>query len=342
MKIAVDAHGGDNAPSAVIEGSVLAAKDIPADIVLVGCPDVIEAELAKYDTSSLAGSISIEPSTQIIENEDSPVKAVRSKPDSSMVRAIDMVKDGRAGAVLSAGNTGALMTGALLHLGRIKGIERPAIVAMMPRVSTVGGFYMLLDAGANSECRSSNLVSFAHMGSIYMSAAFGIDSPRVGLINIGAEETKGTSVLKETFQILKSDGSVNFIGNVEARDIPSCECDILVCDGFTGNVVLKLQEGLAMSMLRLIKSKIYESSMSKLGGLLIKSKFADLKKLTDYSTYGAAPILGVKGLVFKMHGSSDSGAVRNAIAKAVKVSERDVVGEITASMEKINEQPAEA
>ncbi len=336
MRIAVDAHGGDNAPLAVIKGSVMAASEMPVDITLVGIPSVIEETLASCDTSALRGSITIEEASQIIENEDSPVIAVRRKPDSSMVKAIDMVKAGRADAVLSAGNTGALMTGALLHLGRIKGLERPAIVAMMPRVSTKRGFYMLLDAGANSECKSSNLVSFAHMGSIYMRTAFAVEDPRVGLINIGAEETKGTPVIKETYQRLKEDGNVNFIGNVEARDIPSCDCDVLVCDGFTGNVVLKLQEGLASSMLHLIKEKILESSVSKVGGLLIKSKMSELKTLTDYSTYGAAPILGVRGLVFKMHGSSDSGAVCSAIAKAVTVAEGDVIGEITSAMEKIN------
>lgn len=339
MIIAVDAMGGDNAPLEIVKGCVKSLDQIKANIVFVGKEDAINEVLAtcgEYDKDR----ISIVHTDVVIENEDSPVKAVRSKKDSSLVMAIDMVKNGQADAALSAGNTGALMTAALLHLGRIKGIDRPAIVSPYPLLGKAGKFSLLVDAGANAECKAENLLGFAYMGSIYMHNAFNIESPKVGLVNIGAEETKGTTMLKETHKLLK-ESTLNFIGNVEGRDIPRTDADVLVCDGFTGNIVLKLTEGVAWSALKTVKAKITEDITSKLGTLLIKGKLKEIVKMFDYSSYGGAPILGVKGLVFKVHGSSSDIAVCNALVKAAEVCERDVVAEIEAAMVKYSESGAE-
>ena len=340
MKIAVDAMGGDNAPGAIIEGCVSALSEMDAEILLVGKEPVVRAELEKYKGMYDEDRIQIVHAEEVIENEDSPVKAVRTKKDSSLVMAVDMVKDGTANAMMSAGNTGALMTAALLRLGRIKGIERPAIVSAFPKLGKKGEFVLLADTGANAECTAKNLLSFAYMGSIYRHHAFGTEDPKIGLINIGAEETKGTPMLKEAYQMLKA-SDLNFIGNVEGREIPRTEADVLVCDGFTGNIVLKLTEGTAWNVFKAIKEKITEGVKAKMGALLLKKKLYSLKEEFDYSSYGGAPILGVKGMVFKMHGSSSAVAVQNAIVKAATVCKRDVIGEIESSMERYRENVSE-
>lgn len=332
MRIAIDAMGGDNAPGEIVKGCVQALACTKADIILVGDRQRIGEELERCGVSGDAARISVVHAQEVIENEESPVKAVRSKPDSSMVRAVELVRSGEADAMLSAGNTGALMAAGLLRLGRIKGIERPAIVSIYPLIGKEKGFSLLVDAGANAECKPSNLLGFAHMGSIYMKSAFGLASPAVGLINIGSEETKGTAQLKETYQLLKQSG-LNFTGNVEGRDIPSGAADVLVCDGFTGNVVLKLTEGLAWTILKAIKKRFTEDVMAKLGAAILSGKIRDLKKEFDYSTYGGAPILGIRGLVFKMHGSSSADAVRNSVIKAADVAARDLIGQIQLAME---------
>ncbi|MBQ4004811.1 MAG: phosphate acyltransferase PlsX [Firmicutes bacterium] len=340
MKIAVDAMGGDNAPGAIIEGCVNALSEMDAEILLVGKEPVVRAELEKYKGMYDEDRIQIVHAEKVIENEDSPVKAVRTKKDSSLVMAVDMVKDGTANAMMSAGNTGALMTAALLRLGRIKGIERPAIVSAFPKLGKKGEFVLLADTGANAECTAKNLLSFAYMGSIYRHHAFGTEDPKIGLINIGAEETKGTPMLKEAYQMLKA-SDLNFIGNVEGREIPRTEADVLVCDGFTGNIVLKLTEGTAWNVFKAVKEKITEGVKAKMGALLLKKKLYSLKEEFDYSSYGGAPILGVKGMVFKMHGSSSAVAVQNAIVKAATVCKRDVIGEIESSMERYRENVSE-
>ena len=331
MKIAVDAMGGDNAPQAIIEGCIAALGEMDADIVLVGKEDVFRAELEKYKGMYDEDRLEIAHAEEVIENEDSPVKAVRTKKNSSLVMAVDMVKEGRANAMMSAGNTGALMAAALLRLGRIKGIERPAIVSAFPKLGKKGEFVLLADTGANAECTAHNLLSFAYMGSIYRHHAFGTESPAIGLVNIGAEETKGTPMLKEAYQMLKM-SDLNFIGNVEGREIPRTDADVLVCDGFTGNIVLKLTEGVAWNVFKMVKEKITEDITAKLGALILKKKLYSLKEEFDYSSYGGAPILGVKGMVFKMHGSSSAIAVQNAIVKAAAVCKRDVIGEIEQKM----------
>lgn len=331
MRIAIDAMGGDHAPSEIVKGCVQACRDIDAHIILVGDAERVNAELKKYTNQYDVSKISVLHAAEVIENTDSPVRAVRTKLDSSLVRTVDMIKNKEADTALSAGNTGALMAAGLLRLGRIKGVERPAIVSIYPLIGQSKGFSLLVDAGANAECKPSNLLGFAYMGSIYMKNAFGYEAPTVGLINIGEEETKGTTQLKETYQLLKDSG-LNFIGNVEGRDIPGGKADVLVCDGFTGNIVLKLTEGMAWTILKAIKNKFTQDVMAKLGAAILANKIKDLKKEFDYSTYGGAPILGIKGLVFKMHGSSSADAVRNSILKAALVAEGDVVGQIESAM----------
>ncbi|MDD2294454.1 MAG: phosphate acyltransferase PlsX [Eubacteriales bacterium] len=332
MRIAIDAMGGDHAPQEIVRGCLQASGHTEAELILVGDHQRITDELTQSGISYDPARIRIMHAQEVIENTDSPVRAVRGKPDSSMVRAIELVKSGEADAVLSAGNTGALMAAGLLRLGRIKGVERPAIVSIYPLIGQEKAFSLLVDAGANAECKASNLLGFAHMGSIYMKSAFGVESPTVGLINIGAEETKGTAQLKDTYQLLKTSG-LNFIGNVEGRDIPGGAADVLVCDGFTGNVILKLTEGLAWTILKTIKRRFTEDVMAKLGAAILSGKLRDLKKEFDYSTYGGAPILGIRGLVFKMHGSSTADAVRNSVIKAALVASGDLTGQIRQAME---------
>ena len=332
MRIAVDAMGGDFAPAEIVKGCVKACDRTDAEIVLVGREEAIRAEFEKLEFAPEGSNISILDAREVIRSDESPVRAVRHKRDSSMVKCINMVRDGQADAMLSAGNTGALMSAALLYLGRIEGIERPAIVSAYPLLGRKGRFALLVDAGANAECKPSNLLGFAYMGSIYMSSAFGVENPKVGLINIGTERNKGTALLKDSFMLLEN-SAVNFIGNIEARDIPKTQADVLVCDGYTGNIVLKLTEGVAWNILKLIKEKMTENLSAKFAALPFAAKLKSLKKDFDYSTYGGAPILGVKGLVFKMHGSSSSKAACNAVIRAAEVSSQDLVAAIESAME---------
>ncbi|NMA93631.1 MAG: phosphate acyltransferase PlsX, partial [Clostridiales bacterium] len=287
MRIAVDAMGGDFAPAEIVKGCVEALDRADAEIVLVGREEAIRAEFEKLKFKP-DGNIIILDAREVIDSDESPVRAVRHKRDSSIVKCINMVRDGQADAMLSAGNTGALMSAALLYLGRIEGIERPAIVSAYPLLGRKGRFALLVDSGANAECKPSNLLGFAYMGSIYMSSAFGVKNPKVGLINIGTERNKGTALLKDSFMLLEN-SAVNFIGNIEARDIPKTEADVLVCDGYTGNIVLKLTEGVAWNILKLIKEKMTESLTSKFAALPFAAKLKSLKKDFDYSTYGGAP-----------------------------------------------------
>ncbi|MBQ5436792.1 MAG: phosphate acyltransferase PlsX [Firmicutes bacterium] len=314
MRIAVDAMGGDNAPFEIVKGCVQACERVDDQIILVGKEALVKAELEKYEGLYEPGHITVVNADDVIHGDDSPVQAVRRKPGSSMVVAVDMVRNGEADAILSAGNTGALMVAGLMHLGRIPGVERPAIVSPLPNIGG-SGFSIIVDAGANAECKATNLLGFARMGSIYMKDAFGREEPTVGLINIGTEETKGTEMLKEAHKLLKDSG-LNFVGNVEARDISSGAADVLVCDGFTGNIVLKLAEGVAWDIMKTIKQTITEDTVSKVAGLLLKKKLGGLKNKLDYPVYGGAPILGLKGAVFKMHGSSTASAVENAVVRA--------------------------
>ena len=333
MRIILDGMGGDNAPGEIVKGAVEASKLIEDEIVIVGDGDKIEFQLKKYKYSD--EKISVKHASEVIENDDAPVRAVRRKKDSSMVVGLNMVKSGDGDLFISAGNTGALMAGALFNLGRIQGIDRPAIASIYPILGTKKPS-LLVDAGANSECKPSNLLEFAMMGSIYMEKVLGRENPKIGLVNLGVEETKGSTLTKAAFGLLEK-SHLNFSGNIEAREVPLGGADVVVCDGFVGNVILKLTEGLAINIVNLLKKKFTENARAKMGAVLLSKKLRSLKEEFDYTEYGGAPILGVKGPVVKMHGSSNANAVKNSILKAIPFAEENVVGIISESVFEIEE-----
>lgn len=332
MRIILDGMGGDNAPLEIVKGAVEASSKIDHQIVIVGREDEINAELAKYNYDE--SKIQVVHASEVIENEDSPVKAIRRKTDSSMVKGLTMLKDGEGDLFISAGNTGAYMAGSLFILGRIPGIDRPAISSIYP---IAGGALpsIIVDAGANSECRPSNLLEFAIMGSLYMEKVMDRKNARVGLVNLGVEENKGTTVTKAAHKLLK-EADLNFIGNVEARDVPKGACDVIVCDGFTGNIILKLTEGFAWNLLKTMKKKFTDGLSARMGAVLLAGKVKEIKDEFDYSEYGGAPILGVNGHVIKIHGSSGATAVKNAIIKGIPYAQENVVGRITSAMEGVD------
>lgn len=332
MKIILDGMGGDHAPLETVKGAVEAAKQIQDQIYIVGKQDLIEAELKKYSYNS--EQIKVVHAEEVITNEDSPVKAIKRKKDSSMVKGITMVKDGEGDLFVSAGNTGALVVAGRMILGRIEGIDRPALTSIYPILGDKA--CLLVDAGASSESKAQNLLEYATMGSIYVEKVFGRTNPTVGLVNLGVEASKGTSVTKKAYGLL-SQAPVNFIGNVEGRDIPSGACDVIVCDGFVGNVILKLTEGMALSMLKLLKKKFLDGMKAKLGAFLLKDKMNELKDEFDYSEYGGAPILGVCGPIVKMHGSSNANAVKNTIIKGIPYAEENVVDTIRTAILELEE-----
>lgn len=332
MKIILDGMGGDNAPASVVEGAVLALKEMPHEIVFVGQEEKIYEELKKYKYDE--SRVSVIDAREIITNDEAPVRAVRSKKDSSIVKGINMVKNGEGDIFISAGSTGALLSGGLFLLGRIQGIDRPALASIYPIIG--GKASLLVDAGANSECKPNNLLEFGIMGNIYMEKVIGRENPKVGLVNIGTEAKKGNTLTKAAYDLLEQ-SDMNFIGNVEARDVPKGACDVIVTDGFTGNVILKLTEGLAWNILQVIKKKFTEGVKAKLGAALLIDKLAGLKQEFDYSEYGGAPILGVKGPIVKMHGSSNANAVKNTILKGIPYVEENVVGTIQNSVLEIEE-----
>ena len=332
MIIILDGMGGDNAPLEIVKGAVEASSQIDHQIIITGIEDEINAELAKYNYDE--SKIQVVHTSEVIENEDSPVKAIRRKTDSSMVKGLTMLKEGEGDLFISAGNTGAYMAGSLLILGRIPGIDRPAIASIYP---IAGGALpsIIVDAGANSECRPSNLLEFAIMGSLYMEKVMGRKNASVGLVNLGIEENKGTTVTKAAHKLLK-EADLNFIGNVEARDVPKGACDVIVCDGFTGNIILKLTEGFAWNLLKTMKNKFTSGISAKMGAVLLAGKVREIKDEFDYSEYGGAPILGVNGHILKIHGSSGATAVKNAIIKGIPYAQENVVGRISSAMEGID------
>ena len=278
MKIILDGMGGDNAPASVVEGAVLASKEMEHEIVLIGQQELIEKELKKYKYDEK--KISIVDAREVITNDEAPVRAVRSKKDSSIVKGINMVKSGEGDIFISAGSTGALLSGGLFILGRIQGIDRPALASVYPIIG--GRASLLVDAGANSECKPNNLLEFGIMGNIYMEKVIGRENPKVGLVNIGSESKKGSTLTKAAYELLEQ-SDMNFIGNVEARDVPKGACDVIVTDGFTGNVILKLTEGLAWNILQVIKKKFTEGVKAKLGAALLIDKLGS-RNLTTLPT----------------------------------------------------------
>lgn len=310
MKIGFDGMGGDHGPKETVKGAVDALSLISSNIVIFGDAVKINNELSKYKYD--VSKIEVVHTTEVIENDDKPVKAIKSKDDSSMVVGLKALRKGEIDAFVSAGNTGALLAGGLLKVGRIKGISRPALCTIYP---TMVGASVLVDAGANAECKSRNLIEFAYMGSMYAEKVIGIKNPKVALVNIGAEETKGTPLYIETHQML-TETDLNFVGNVEGRDVPSGNVDVIVADGFTGNIILKLTEGVALQLVAGLKTQIMKNTIGKIGGLILKNNLKDFKKMLDYTEYGGAPLLGLNGLVVKAHGSSNAKAFMNAIKYA--------------------------
>ncbi len=323
MKIAIDGFGGDYAPEQIVDGVLEAASMYHTELILTG------------DEQRLGPLVEGRPGSEYIEivhapeqigMDESPVEAVRRKPDSSLVVAARLVKEGKAVGMISAGSTGAAMTASLLTIGRIKGIERPAIASLMP---TLKGVCLLVDVGATVDCRPSHLRQFAAMGAIYSERALGVKNPRVALLNVGEESSKGSDAAQKAHQELQNSSSLNFVGNIEGRDIPKGDVDVVVCDGFVGNVVLKFAEGLASALFGMLREEFTRSIPAKLGALLLKPGLRAIKKRMDYTEYGGAPLLGVRGISVIAHGSSNAKAIRNAIRVAREAAENDLVAAIS-------------
>lgn len=326
MKIIVDAMGGDKGPVEMIKGTIDAVNEYGVNVILVGKEDIIENELKKYDYSK--DKVEILGANDIITNEDDPAMAIRRKKDSSMVVGCKALADGIGDGFISAGSTGALLASGIFIVKRIDGIDRAAISVIYP---TLNGFSLLLDAGANVDCRPEYLYQFALMGSVYMEKVMGVQSPTVGLINIGVEEGKGNLLSKDTYELLKK-SKLNFKGNIEARDLPSGTVDIIVSDGFVGNVILKLTEGMAISIFSTLKEEFIKNSRTKIGASLLKPELKNIKAKMDYREQGGAPLLGTRRPMVKAHGSSDAFAMKNAINQLRKFIEKDVIKIIEENM----------
>lgn len=324
VRVVVDAMGGDNAPGEIVKGAVQAVqaeKDIK--VFLVGRQDAVNAELAKYTYDK--EKIEVVHAEEVIEMAEPPVNAIRKKKQSSLVIGMNMIKHQEADAIVTAGSTGAILVGGQVLVGRIKGIERPPLAPLVP---TEKGVSLLIDCGANVDARPSHLVQFAQIGSIYMENIVGIKNPRVAILNIGAEEEKGNQLVKETFPLLKECPGINFIGSIEAREIPHGGADVIVCEAFAGNIVLKLYEGVAATLLSKVKEGLMSSLRSKIGALLIKPALKQTLKSFDASQYGGAPLLGLNGLVVKTHGSAKAIDVKNSILQCVTFKQQDINGKI--------------
>ena len=320
VNVAVDAMGGDNAPGEIVKGAIEAINENKnVKVFLVGKEPLILEELKKYtyDRSQLE----VVHAEEVIEMAEPPVMAIRKKKDSSIVKGMNMVKSGTCDAIVSAGSSGAILVGGQLIVGRIKGVERPPFAPLIP---TLNGVSLLVDCGANVDARASHLVQFAKMGSIYMENVMGIKNPKVGIVNIGAEEEKGNALVKETFPLLKNCPEINFIGSVEAREIPNGVADVIVCEAFTGNVILKMYEGVGGAFLKKIKEGMMSSLRSKIGALLVKPALKETLKSFDTEQYGGAPMLGLNGLVVKTHGSSKAIEVKNSILQCLTFKEQNI------------------
>lgn len=318
--IALDAMGGDFAPAETVKGAVEAVHDYPEiKVILVGKEELIKEQLSRY--SYKEDAIDIVNASEVIDMGDVPTKAIREKKDSSLVVAMKLVKEGSADAVVSAGSTGAILVGGQLIVGRIKGIKRPALAPFLPSKK---GFSLLIDCGANVDARPEHLLQFAQMGSVYFENVMGRKNPTVGIVNIGTEEEKGNQLVKETYPLLKECRDINFVGSVEAREIAGGSTDILVCEAFVGNVILKFFEGVAKTFLSCIKEGIMKSFRTKLGGVLIKPALKGLLGTFDVSSQGGAPLLGLNGLVVKAHGNSKSAEIKTALGQCITFKENSI------------------
>lgn len=322
MKIIVDGMGGDNAPIEIVKGAIDALKQYNIDLIIVGKTDLIKEELSKYDYP--VDKVEILNADDVITNEDDPALAIRRKKDSSMVVGMRALSEGRGDAFVSAGSTGALLAGGLFIVKRIKGIDRAALSSVYP---TTKGLSLLVDAGANTDSKPEYLQQFGLMGSIYVEKVMGIKNPRVALANVGTEEGKGNELTKAAYDLLKK-SNINFIGNIEGRTMPLGEADVIVADGFVGNMILKVTEGVAISLFDELKKVFYENTKTKIGASLLKPGLKELKKKTDYTEYGGAPLLGTQKPIIKAHGSSNAYAYKNAINQAIRFIENDVISTI--------------
>lgn len=329
MKIIVDGMGGDNAPVEIVKGTIDAVNEFNIDAIIVGKEDIIYRELKKYNYPK--DRVEVLNAEDIITNEEDPALAIRRKKDSSLVVGCKALSDGMGDGFISAGSTGALLAGGLFIVKRIKGIERAALTSTYP---TLDGVSLLVDAGANVDCKAEYLQQFGIMGSIYMEKVMGVKEPKVGLVNIGVEAGKGNQASKEAYELLNS-ADINFIGNIEGRTLPQGEVDVIVADGFVGNVILKLTEGFAMTMLDHLKEIFMENLRSKTGAMLVKPGLKSLKSKMDYREYGGAPLLGTKKPIVKAHGSSDALAVKNAIRQLINFIEKDVINIIEENINRI-------
>ena len=321
MRIALDAMGGDNAPEAVVQGAVCAARDFGVTIQLVGQPEVIEAELAKQQVDGL--DIRVVAASEVIRMDESPAAAVKNKKDSSMAVGLRLVKEGESDAFASAGNTGGVLATALFQLGRIKGVKRPALGTIFP-TETKEGHCFMLDVGANTDVRPEYLLQFALMGHCYAKQVMEVPSPRVGLLSIGEEEAKGSMLTHEVTPLLKQ-SALNFVGNVEGKDIPVGLADVVVTDGFTGNIYLKGVEGIARAIQRIFEREIRSRPAAVVGALLARGAIKALRTRLDYRNFGGAPLLGVNGVVIIAHGRADHITIRHAVRVAIQASEHDLV-----------------
>ena len=320
VTVARDAMGGDYAPLETVKGgvdAVNASKEIK--VLMVGDEEKIRKELAKYTYDQ--ERIEVVGATEVIDNNEPPVQAIRNKKDSSLVRCQRLVKQGEADAMVSAGSTGAVLAGGQLIVGRIKGVHRPPLAPLIP---TEKGFSMLIDCGANVDARAAHLLQFAKIGTLYMRHIMGIENPKVAIVNIGTEEEKGNQLVKEAYPLLRECSSINFIGSIEARNIPAGEADVIVCEAFVGNVILKLYEGVAMTLVHKLKASLNASFRGKVGGLLVKPAVKTMMKEFDATEYGGAPLLGLKGLVVKSHGSSNAYEIQNSILQCISFKKQNI------------------
>lgn len=335
MKIAVDAFGGDNAPLEIIKGAALAEKEYGVNIILTGNEEIIKKVASENGID--VSNMEIVHTEEVFDMHDQPTDIIRSKKNTSMGIALKLVAEGQADAFVSAGSTGAVVAGATFIIKRIRGIKRPALGTVLPSRTRR---FILMDCGANAECRPEMLQQFGIMSSVYMKNVEGVEEPEVGLLNIGVEDTKGTPLQLEAYQLLKN-SPVKFIGNVEARDVPAGVCDCVIADGFTGNVALKMYEGVAMNLMKLVKGVFLTNVKTKIAYLLAKKPLMGLKKFADYGEVGGAPLLGVQKPVIKAHGGSDAKAIKNAIRQAKLCVENDVIGKVTDDLTKVTESVEE-
>lgn len=336
VRVALDAMGGDNAPGEIVLGAVQAAREYGIGVYLVGREDAIRAELAKYDTQGL--DLPIIHTDEAIEMDEHPATAVRRKKNASMTLALQLVRDGAAVGAVSAGNSGAMMAASLFTLKRVEGVDRPALGGVLPTRDSV---CLVIDMGANTDCKPEYLLQFALMGSSYMERIFAVPSPRVGLLSNGEEETKGNELVQQAHQLLKASAAtlgLNFIGNVEGRDIPAGNADVVVCDGFVGNVVLKLSEGLAESLLGILRTQMTSSPPNKLAAAVLRPGLRKVFRRLDYAEYGGVPLLGVNGSAIISHGRSNAKAIKNAVRVARQTAETNVAGAIAEGLAKLQTQ----